>query len=413
MSGGGAQSALVGATGDSALYTPYLERIGAAMYAADGSALSDAVTGSMCWCPITSLDYADEAYEWMMGQFASSDARAGTSFGSALSKDLASAYADYINALGLTQDGQALTLEQSADGVYQAGSYYDFILSEIETSLNNFLADTTFPYTETSGQASFPGGTNGGFGRAAGGTGTAGQLPDGSQAPDGSQLPSGGQDAASSSASGTTYETVQDYIDSLNSDTEWVQYDAAANTATVTSVEAFVEHCKNATKSLGAFDEIDRGQGENSVFGDGSTTSLHFDSTLASILEQNAAQYAQYSDWDAAYVTDYAGDLTQTDELGTAVQTRVDMYNPMYYLCGYYDGCGSSTVAPYWRIRTGIDQTDTALTVEANLALALQSDSSVKSVDFASVWGLGHTMAERTGDSTTNFIDWVNTCAAG
>lgn len=60
MSGGGAQSALLGATGDSPLYQPYLDAIGAA----DGS---DAILGSMDWCPITSLDVADEAYEWNMG----------------------------------------------------------------------------------------------------------------------------------------------------------------------------------------------------------------------------------------------------------------------------------------------------------------------------------------------------------
>ena len=61
MSGGGAQSALIGSTGDSELYAPYLEAIGAV------SGVSDAVEGSMCWCPITNLDYASEAYEWNMG----------------------------------------------------------------------------------------------------------------------------------------------------------------------------------------------------------------------------------------------------------------------------------------------------------------------------------------------------------
>jgi hypothetical protein len=43
-----------------------------------------------------------------------------------------------------------------------------------------------------------------------------------------------------------------------------------------------------------------------------------------------------------------------------------------------------------------------------NLALALQSYSSVKNVDFATVWGQAHTMAERTGNSTDNFIAWVS-----
>ncbi len=42
-----------------------------------------------------------------------------------------------------------------------------------------------------------------------------------------------------------------------------------------------------------------------------------------------------------------------------------------------------------------------------NLALALESYVSVKDVDFATVWGQGHTMAERTGNSTDNFIAWV------
>ncbi len=39
-----------------------------------------------------------------------------------------------------------------------------------------------------------------------------------------------------------------------------------------------------------------------------------------------------------------------------------------------------------------------------NLALEAYG---VESVDFATIWGQGHTMAELTGDSTTNFIAWV------
>ncbi len=79
-----------------------------------------------------------------------------------------------------------------------------------------------------------------------------------------------------------------------------------------------------------------------------------------------------------------------------------------YYLLKYYAGYKTSSVAPHWRIRTGIDQGDTASTVEVNLALALENYSSVKDVDFATVWDQGHTMAERTGTSTDNFITWVN-----
>ena len=57
------------------------------------------------------------------------------------------------------------------------------------------------------------------------------------------------------------------------------------------------------------------------------------------------------------------------------------------------------------------EQGDTANTTEINLALAL-AQAGIKNVDFATVWGLGHTMAERSGDATTNFIAWVKESAA-
>ena len=151
MSGGGAQTSVMSASGDSKLYYPYLESIGAAMVDAKGAAISDAVSGAMAWCPITSLDYADQAYEWNMGQYASTATRATTTWTSALSKDLATAYADYINKLGIKdKNGNVLVLEKSATGIYAAGSYYKYLTSTVEESLNNFLADTKFPYTKTS-----------------------------------------------------------------------------------------------------------------------------------------------------------------------------------------------------------------------------------------------------------------------
>ena len=91
MSGGGAQSALMGATGDSSLYEPYLTAIGAV------SGVSDAVAGSMCWCPITNLDTADEAYEWMMAS-----TRSGLSEEEqTISNELAKSFATYINKAGI------------------------------------------------------------------------------------------------------------------------------------------------------------------------------------------------------------------------------------------------------------------------------------------------------------------------
>ena len=110
------------------------------------------------------------------------------------------------------------------------------------------------------------------------------------------------------------------------------------------------------------------------------------------------------------YESAFAEDLSKQDDIGNTVDYRVNMYNPMYYLCDYYSGVGSSDVAKYFRIRTGINQGDTALCTEIDLALALTAYGS--EVDFETVWGQGHTEAERTGSSTDNFIAWVNECLA-
>ena len=150
-SGGGAQSAVAGASGDSELFAPYLAVLGAATTDTSGKALSDAVAGAMCWCPITSLDSANAAYEWNMGQFASSDTRAEGTWTRAYSQDLAAAFPTYLNGLKLTDSqGKPLTLESSSQGTYLSGSYYDHLVAVIQKSLNDFLAATTFPYTPSS-----------------------------------------------------------------------------------------------------------------------------------------------------------------------------------------------------------------------------------------------------------------------
>lgn len=427
MSGGGAQSSLMGATGDSKLYYDYLESIGSAMYDKNGKYISDAVTGAMCWCPITSLDYADEAYEWNMGQFSSSDTRALGTWTSALSKDLANSYADYINKLKIKdENGNVLTLEKSSNGIYTAGSYYDYLVSEVEQSLNNFLSDTTFPYTPSNNFK-----MDGGFGGEMKGKGAltdngaipSGAVMHGGEAMHGGAVPSGeamhggattqGQNSKlNTAATSKTYKTVQEYIKSLNTDETWIKYDSKTNTAKITSMQAFITHCKNASKAVGAFDDLSRSQAENNLFGNDDNEALHFDSVLANLLQTNKDKYSKYTGWDSSVVDAYASDLKAVDKFGNSIQERLNMYNPMYYLSNYYDGYGASTVAKYWRIRTGIDQGDTALTVETNLALALKQTEGVKNVDFATVWGQQHTTAERTGDSTQNFVAWVNECAS-
>lgn len=555
-SGGGAQSAVMGASGDSELYYPYLTSIGAAMYDGEGKLISDAICGAMCWCPITSLDYADAAYEWNMGQYADTGTRAEGTFTSALSEDLSEAYASYINKLGLQDgDGNVLTLVSSEDGIYAAGSYYEYLVSVVEQSLNHFLSDTEFPYNAEETVERPDGGFGGGGkpdgenlngekpenmpdgekpgnmpagekpenapdgekpdgekpenaldgenpgekpdgenanGEQTGGENTDGENADGERTdgekpqsvpgaePDGGKTDGaagensdGGKEengeqtgateaerisdtevvaghpengAADTGVADTTetgtsegtreeiesgedgteesegedgeigedgiYETPQEYIDSLNTETVWVNYDEDTNTATITGLSDFARYCKSASKEVGAFDDLNLKQPENLLFGNDESDASHFDAVLTELLTENQSEYAEYTDWNPSVLAEYQSDMENLDKLGNNLTCRQNMYNPMYYISSYYEGSGTSTPASYWRIRSGIEQGDTALTVETNLALALEACDDVTDVDFETVWEQGHTMAERTGDAASNFIAWVQKCAA-
>lgn len=405
MSGGGAQSAIIGASGDSELYTSYLNEIGAI------STTSDAVDGVMAWCPITNLDVADAAYEWNLGS-----ARTGLDTESqTLSNNLATQFAEYMNKLQLKDsEGNVLRLQSSTEGVYQSGTYYEYIKEVIETSLEHFLADTTFPYDAS--KSSNKGGPGGG--------GPGGGTPPSGEAPSGN-APSGGAPGNSSSSGETsstdnassettsieqvdkvnrqqtssalsltgTYNSVEEYIAALNANKTWVTYDSTTKKVTITSVADFVSQLKSPSKSLTAFDALDESQAENQLFGSNGEGS-HFDSILANLLK------------GTSYEAAFTEDASTKDSQGNTVETRVQMYNPMYYLTSYYEGNKTSTVAKNWRIRTGINQGDTALSTEVNLALALQQYGGL-TVDFETIWGQGHTEAERTGDSSTNFINWI------
>ncbi len=151
-SGGGAQSAILGSCGNSSLYDKYLSALGAKTdYRAD-------ICGSMCWCPITNLDLGSEGYEWNMGQ-----TRSGLSdTDQNISKALAAAFADYINALGLKhpKSGKLLTLSATDDGYYQCGTYYEYVMEVINDAVTRYnkynnASVSTYSTSDAAALASF------------------------------------------------------------------------------------------------------------------------------------------------------------------------------------------------------------------------------------------------------------------
>lgn len=112
-SAGGAMSDLMGGTGNHLAYDDLLRKMGAAD-------ARDDVFASVCFCPITDLDHADKAYEWL---YNGTDSRQqGDADILQVSNELAEQFSAYINSLALhTADGVPLT----------ADNYLDFIKSEI------------------------------------------------------------------------------------------------------------------------------------------------------------------------------------------------------------------------------------------------------------------------------------------
>jgi hypothetical protein len=122
-SGGGGLSVAVSASGNSPDYYPYLYAIGAAGITYDtlsgtySSTLNDDVFGTVAYCPITDLDHADAAYEWL---YNATRTRLGTYTETQMlaSAWLAADYVPYSNGLGLKdENGNPLTANNLDDAI--------------------------------------------------------------------------------------------------------------------------------------------------------------------------------------------------------------------------------------------------------------------------------------------------------
>jgi len=122
-SAGGALSALLGASGNSPLYDPYLREIGAADAA-------DHIFGSVCYSPITDLEHADGAYEWMFGTIPTQSGLVDQE----LSKQLKASYAAYQKSLNIKG--------KIGFGILSADNYDKYLLQYfLIPSANKYLGD--------------------------------------------------------------------------------------------------------------------------------------------------------------------------------------------------------------------------------------------------------------------------------
>ena len=123
VSAGGAMSALLGASGNSPLYEPYLKEIGAAD-------ASDTIFASACFCAIADLEHADAAYEWMYG---TSPTQSGL-VDQELSKQLKASFAQYQASLKLKG--------KNGFGTLSTNNYDKYLLTYyLIPSANKFLND--------------------------------------------------------------------------------------------------------------------------------------------------------------------------------------------------------------------------------------------------------------------------------
>jgi hypothetical protein len=121
VSAGGALSALLGASGNSPFYDAYLREIGAAE-------AKDHIFASACFCPITDLEHADGAYEWMYG---TTPMRSGL-VDQELSRQLKALFAAYQASLDLKG--------RNGFGTITADNYDEYLLRfYLAPSANAFL----------------------------------------------------------------------------------------------------------------------------------------------------------------------------------------------------------------------------------------------------------------------------------
>ncbi len=351
-SAGGALSALLGATGNAKDYVPYLKEAGAAKE-------RDDIFASMAYCPITNLENADMAYEWMFHN-ANEYYNAGPARRvppAANSTSPAGAVPDRpANAPAEAAKGTAMTPEQKEISAELKEKFTEYLNDlDLRDSLGNRL----------------------------------------NLAPDGYGLFREYIESLYLEAAQNAIDTGEDV-----SKTPWLT--VSDGTAVHMDFDKYVATVKRL-KGVPAFDAFDMTSGENNEFGTYDIPNKHFtryalehsqlvtvpkEEEEKEIAEEKARQYNLASPVEKRQLRKAnLEEQMEKDKLDLSQYMAnglvVKMMNPMRYI-----GNPDVQTAPHWRIRHGALDRDTALAVPAMLAVKLKNND--KAVDFKVAWGYGH-----------------------
>ena len=386
ISAGGAMSTLLGATGNSRDYEEELKRAGAFMDEPDD------IFAAQCYCPIIDLDHADIAYEWLfrgethyMGMpFVGFGEGNLTPYEKALSDRMADAYPEYFNSLGLTdpETGAAVTIGKELEG-----SGYAYLMKKLEQSAAKYLkrleTGDTLSGARIRGKAILADQTE---------EVEKSQKENASEANQQACVTPAAYIAGDYEILFEDHRSVEEnWIPGLDK-SSWLSW--SDGHAVITGMKDMQKTYHRRLKLCPAFDDLDLIQAENQEFGTAECDLMHFDPYLAPIKEELRTEFPGES---AKYLKGYKKVLEDPE-----LEKRRFLINPMNYI-----GRPENTLAPYYRIRVGSQDSDTSLMITLTLALKLMQTGKTD-VDYEIVWDEPHGRADYPGEVTA----WVRKITA-
>lgn len=318
-SAGGALAALLGAAGNAAEYDPYLRDIGAANE-------RDDIFAVMAYCPITNLENADMAYEWMFnGETTTQSGVPLTEKQKDASLQLKNAFPEYLNSLNLRDSlGGKLNLSPDGDGIFK-----EYIESLYLAAAQDAL-DTGEDLSQT------------------------------------------------------------DWITLEQGEAVHMDFAKYKKTVKrLKDVPAFDSFDNNSGENnLFGTAEINNRHFTRFSLENSTVVAVPREEDEKAVEKEKAALYRTASPMEKLQLQQ--ADLLEQQEkdkldlsLYMADAATVRLLNPMSFI-----GRAKTDTAPHWRIRHGVLDRDTALAIPAILAVKLKN--SGKAVDFKAAWGYGH-----------------------